>query len=169
MKIILFGATGMIGQGALLECLDDPGVEQVLAVVRRSTGRTDSKLVELVHKDFADYSAVADKLRGYDACLFCLGVSAAGLDEAAYTQITLDYTLAAARTLLQHSPKIVFCYVSGAGTVQTFHHLAVKTATHHEQKDAVISTARVELDGPAGGHGLTKSGDIGTDPQVAGQ
>jgi uncharacterized protein YbjT (DUF2867 family) len=116
MKIVLFGATGMIGQGVLLESLDDPQVEKVLAVVRRPTGRSHPKLAELVHENFADFSAVESQLVGYDACLFCLGVSAAGLEEAAYSRITYDYTLAAAKTLSRLNPKLVFCYVSGSGT-----------------------------------------------------
>jgi len=119
MRVILFGATGMIGQGTLLECLDDPGVERVLAVVRRPTGRAHAKLVELVHKDFLDYSAVEPQLSGYDACLFCLGVSAAGLSEAAYTEITYEYAMAAARALLTLNPRLRFCYVSGQGTDET--------------------------------------------------
>ena len=116
MKVILFGATGMVGQGTLLECLDDPGVTSVLAVVRRPTGRSHPKLTELVHQDFSDYSAAEAQLQGYDACLFCLGVSAAGLSEEAYTKITYEYTLAAAKTLWRLNPRLVFCYISGQGT-----------------------------------------------------
>ena len=116
MKVILFGATGMIGQGVLRACLDDPGVTRVLAVVRSATGVRDAKLTELVHKDFHDYGAIAGELAGYDACLFCLGVSSAGMDEAAYTKITYDVTLAAAAAVLAASPDIRFQYISGAGT-----------------------------------------------------
>jgi uncharacterized protein YbjT (DUF2867 family) len=119
VHVILFGATGMVGQGALLECLDDPDVERVLAVVRRRTGTTHAKLEELFVNDFTDYAAVEDRLRGYDACLFCLGVSAAGRTEAEYRRVTYDYTLAAARTLARLSPSISFCYVSGSGTDST--------------------------------------------------
>jgi uncharacterized protein YbjT (DUF2867 family) len=119
MKIILFGATGMVGQGALLECLDDPEVERVLAVVRRPTGKTHEKLEELVVKDFTNYSDVEDRLRGYDACLFCLGVSAVGMTEAEYRRVTYDYTLAAAQTLARLNPDLTFCYVSGSGTDST--------------------------------------------------
>jgi uncharacterized protein YbjT (DUF2867 family) len=116
MKVILFGATGMVGQGALLECLEDPDVERVLAVVRRPTGRTDEKLEELVHADFSDYTAVEDRFAGYDACLFCLGTSAAGMTEEAYREITYDFTMAAAKTLARVCPELTFCYVSGQGT-----------------------------------------------------
>ncbi len=119
VKVILFGATGMVGQGALLECLDDPEVERVLTVVRRPTGKTHQKLEELVVEDFTDYAAVEDRLRGYDACLFCLGVSAAGMSEAEDRRVTYDYTLAAARTLARLNPALTFCCVSGSGTDST--------------------------------------------------
>ncbi len=119
VKLILFGATGMVGQGALLECLDDPEVARVLAVVRRPTGRTHDKLDELVVSDFGDYAAVEERLRGYDACLFCLGVSAAGMKEEEYRHVTYDFTLAAAKTLARLNPGLTFCYVSGAGTDST--------------------------------------------------
>jgi putative NADH-flavin reductase len=81
MKIILFGATGMVGQGGLHECLLDPEVEKVLAVGRRATGQRHDKLREIVHEDFLDFSAIEDELAGYDACLYCLGVSSAGMSE----------------------------------------------------------------------------------------
>lgn len=119
MKLILFGATGMIGQGALTECLDDPDVETVLAVVRRPTGVSHARLRELILKDFTDYSEVEAELTGYDGALFCLGVSASGLDEAQYTRITYDYTLAAARVLCRLNPEMRFIYVSGQGTDST--------------------------------------------------
>jgi uncharacterized protein YbjT (DUF2867 family) len=116
MKVILFGATGMIGQGVLRACLADPSVERVLSIARSPIGVTDAKLHEVSHRDFNDYGAVASELAGYDACLFCLGVSAAGMDEAAYTKITYDVTLAAARAVLAANPAIRFLYISGAGT-----------------------------------------------------
>jgi uncharacterized protein YbjT (DUF2867 family) len=116
MKVILFGATGMVGQGVLRECLLDPGVERVLAVVRSASGGPDPKLRELVHKDFYDFSSVAEELAGYDACFFCLGVSSAGMKEPDYRRVTYDLTLAAARVLLAKNPGMTFIYVSGAGT-----------------------------------------------------
>lgn len=119
MKVILFGATGMVGQGALLECLDDPQVEVVLALVRRPTGRVHPKLRELIHADFFDYRAVEADLTGYDACLFCLGTSAMGLSEAEYRRVTYDLTLAAATTLCRLNPAMCFLYVSGDGTDST--------------------------------------------------
>ncbi len=116
MKIILFGATGMIGSGALIECLDNPGVERVLAVLRRPTGRTHDKLDELIVEDFSDYAAVEADLTGYDACLFCLGVSAAGMSEAKYRRITYDFAVAAGEVLVRLNPGMRMCFVSGAGT-----------------------------------------------------
>jgi uncharacterized protein YbjT (DUF2867 family) len=116
MKVILFGATGMVGQGVLRECLLDEGVERVLAVARRSSGLEHEKLRELVLTDFFDYSAAEKELAGYDACFFCLGVSSAGMTEADYAHVTYDLTLAAARTLARLNPGMTFNYVSGAGT-----------------------------------------------------
>ncbi len=119
MNVVLFGATGMVGSGVLLECLDDPRVASVLVVGRRSCGVTHRKLTEVLHDDFFDYSALGARLSGLDACFFCLGVSAAGMKEAEYTRLTHDLTLAAARALLDRNPDMVFCYVSGLGTDST--------------------------------------------------
>ena len=116
MKVILFGATGMVGQGVLRECLLDDGVEGVLAVGRSSTGRTHPKLRELNRKDLFDTSAVGAELEGYDACIFCLGVSSAGMREADYTRLTYDLTLGWAQALFRVNPGMTFVYVSGAGT-----------------------------------------------------
>lgn len=119
MKILLFGATGMVGQGALRECLAAPDVEQVLAVVRSSTGLQHPKFTELIHKDFLDYSTVEAELTGFDACFFCLGISSVGLTAPEYERITHDFTLAAARTLVRLNPKMSFLFISGAGTDST--------------------------------------------------
>jgi uncharacterized protein YbjT (DUF2867 family) len=116
LRIILFGASGMVGQGVLRECLLDPGVERVLSVGRSATGVTHPKLQDLVHADLFDYRAVEADLRGFDACFFCLGVSAGGLSEAAYTRITFDLTLAAAQALAWLNPSMTFIYISGSGT-----------------------------------------------------
>jgi uncharacterized protein YbjT (DUF2867 family) len=116
MKVILFGATGMVGQGVLRECLADPDVEKVLVVGRSALERSDPKLEEILHRDALDYGSIADRLGGYDACFYCLGVSAAGMSEADYRKITLDATLAAARVLVKTNPEMTFVYVSGAGT-----------------------------------------------------
>ncbi|HEY4250020.1 MAG TPA: hypothetical protein VGM87_02415 [Roseomonas sp.] len=115
MKIILYGATGTVGQGVLRRCLMDPDVEQVLAVGRASTGRQHPKLCERVRADLMDYSGLDAELTGYDACCYCLGVSSAGLDEARYTRITYDLALAAATTLVRLNPGMRFLFVSGAG------------------------------------------------------
>ncbi|WP_338829333.1 epimerase [Bradyrhizobium sp. 27S5] len=119
MKIILFGATGMVGQGVLRECLLDGGVERVLAVGRSLTGQRNAKLVELTCDNFVDYSAIEPQLTGYDACFFCLGVSSIGMDEARYRHLTYDVTLAAATTLARLNPGMVFTYVTGRGTDST--------------------------------------------------
>lgn len=116
MKVIVFGATGMVGQGVLRECLLAPDVSAVLTVGRTPTGRRHAKLRELVHQDFADLTPIADELAGYDACFFCLGVSSVGMAEADYRRITYDFTLAAARPLAARNPDLTFGYVSGAGT-----------------------------------------------------
>ncbi|UBU10095.1 Rossmann-fold NAD(P)-binding domain-containing protein [Nonomuraea gerenzanensis] len=116
MKVILFGATGMIGRGVLRECLLDNRVTAVLAVGRSSTGVTHEKLREILHDDLLDLAAIEGELGGYDACFFCLGVSSAGMREPEYRRITYDFTLSAGRTLARLSPGSTFVYVSGAGT-----------------------------------------------------
>src|SRR3984893_1666833 len=99
MKVILFGATGMVGQGVLRECLIDASVERVLAVGRSPTAQSNPKLRELRHDNFTDFSEIEPQLTGYDACFFCLGVSSIGMDEARYRHLTYDITMAAATTL----------------------------------------------------------------------
>ena len=115
MNVVLFGATGMVGQGALRECLLDPGVRRVLAVGRAATGQRHEKLREVVVPDVADLSAVEGELVGFDACLFCLGATSAGMSEEDYTRLTVDLTLAVARTLLRLNPGRTFVFVSGTG------------------------------------------------------
>src|ERR1700748_1174765 len=119
MKVILFGATGMVGQGVLRECLLDPGVESVLVVGRSPTGRRNPKLREILHRDFMDFSAIEPELAGFDACFFCLGVSSVGMDEERYRRLTHDITLAAATVLAKLNPGMVFIYVTGRGTDST--------------------------------------------------
>jgi uncharacterized protein YbjT (DUF2867 family) len=119
MKVILFGATGMVGQGVLRECLLDADVESVLAVGRSPTGQSDPKLRELVHDNFTDFSAIEPQLTGYDACFFCLGVSSVGMDEEKYRHLTYDITLAAATTVARLNPGMVFTYVTGRSTDST--------------------------------------------------
>ena len=116
MKIILFGATGMVGQGVLRECLRDAGVERVLVIGRSSIGMQNEKVREIVHRDFLDFSTIEDQLGGYDACFFCLGVSSVGMTEQDYKRVTYDYTMAAAQVLAKENPGMTFIYVSGTGT-----------------------------------------------------
>jgi uncharacterized protein YbjT (DUF2867 family) len=119
LKVILFGATGMVGQGTLRECLLDPDVTEVLVVGRNPIGRQHAKIREIVYKDLYDLSPVASQLTGYDACFFCLGVSSVGMSEADYTKVTHDLTLAVAHVLVQQNPQMVFLYISGAGIDST--------------------------------------------------
>jgi uncharacterized protein YbjT (DUF2867 family) len=119
MKVILFGATGMVGQGVLRECLQDGRVEAVLAVGRSPLDQTHAKLREVRHQDFLDYSSLEPELAGYDACCFCLGVSSVGLSEEDYRRMTCGYTLAAATSLAKVNPAMTFLYVSGQGTDST--------------------------------------------------
>lgn len=115
-KVIITGATGMVGKGILLECLDYTQIEEVLVIGRSTIGMMHPKLTELIHKDFLDFSNVANQLEGYDACFYSLGISAAGLNEGQYRKITYDYTIALAKTLLDNNPEMTFNYVSGEGT-----------------------------------------------------
>jgi uncharacterized protein YbjT (DUF2867 family) len=119
MKVILFGASGMVGQGALRECLRDPEIEAVLAIGRSPSGQRHPKLRELLQQDVTDLSLVERELAAYDACLFCLGVSAVGLSEQEYKRVTYDLTLQVAQTLERLNPKMTFVYVSGGGTDST--------------------------------------------------
>jgi uncharacterized protein YbjT (DUF2867 family) len=116
MKVILFGASGMVGQGVLRECLLAPEVEAVLSVGRRAIGESHPKLHQLVVPELTDLSARQDQLRGYDACFFCVGVTSAGKTESDYRKATYDLTLAVAGTLAPMDPGMTFVYVSGAGT-----------------------------------------------------
>ena len=116
MNVMIFGATGMVGMGALLECLDDPRVQSVLVVGRSGCGVQHAKLTEVLHQDFFNYGALADRFRDRDACFFCLGVSSAGMDEPKYHRLTYDLTLAAAQAMATANKRMTFCYVSGQGT-----------------------------------------------------
>lgn len=115
MKILIFGATGMVGQGALRECLLADDVTLVQTVGRTATGQQHSKLRELVRQDLFDYAGVDAELENFDACFFCIGVTSSGMDEAQYARLTHDLTLAAAQVLARLNPQMTFVYVSGAG------------------------------------------------------
>ncbi len=119
MNVLLFGATGMVGQGALRECLMDPGVTRIVSVGRRATGQERGRLRELVVPDVSDLSGIESELTDLDACLFCLGVSSAGMKEDEYARLTYDLTLGAATTLARLNPQMTFIYVSGTGTDST--------------------------------------------------
>ena len=115
VSVVLYGATGMIGSGALLECVADERVKSVLVIGRSSCGVKHAKVRELVRKDLLHYDDVRDQLVGHQVCLYCLGVSAVGMDEPAYAHVTLDLAAAAADALAASSPGIRFCFISGAG------------------------------------------------------
>jgi len=119
MNVLIFGATGMVGQAALRECLRDPGVQQVTTVGRKATGQKDPKLREIVHADLWNYSSVEPQLTGLDACFFCLGIASAGMSEADYSRITYGIAAAAAETLARLNPRMTFIFVSGAGADST--------------------------------------------------
>lgn len=116
MKILLFGATGMVGKGVLLECLRDSAVAEVIAVVRRPLDVSDPKLRAIVRPEVTDLAGLEPELRSIDACLFCLGVSSGGMREEQYTRLTYDLTMTVARTLAEIKPGMRFLYISGAGT-----------------------------------------------------
>jgi hypothetical protein len=118
MKInaIITGATGMVGEGVLLECLDHSGIERILVLNRKPLGLTHPKLREIIVKDFFALELIAKDLTGYNACFFCLGVSSVGISREEYRHITFDLTLNVAQTLARLSPEMTFCYVTGAGT-----------------------------------------------------
>jgi uncharacterized protein YbjT (DUF2867 family) len=119
MKVLVFGATGMVGRGVLRECLLDQGVERVISVGRSGAGVIDAKLHEILRDDLADLSPIESRLTGLDACFYCLGVSSAGMSEADYDHVTFGLTIAAAHTLSRLNPGMTFVYVSGQGTDST--------------------------------------------------
>lgn len=119
LKVIITGATGMVGEGVLLECLENPDVEKILLVGRKPYGISHPKTVEILHDDFFDVSAIADRMRGYDACYFCLGISSVGMKEEEFYSIAYTLTMSFARKLAEVNPDMTFCYVSGAGTDST--------------------------------------------------
>jgi uncharacterized protein YbjT (DUF2867 family) len=121
MRVLLFGATGMVGYGVLRECLEDPDIQLVETVGRTATGGKHPKLREIVHKDLSDVAPIESELSGFDACFFCLGITAAGLNEADYLRVTYGIALAVAEALARLNPDMTFIYVSGAGTDSSEH------------------------------------------------
>jgi uncharacterized protein YbjT (DUF2867 family) len=116
IRAIITGATGMVGEGVLHECLHHPDVESVLSISRRSCGVRHEKLKEILHEDFSDFSALGGELTGYNAGFLCMGVSSVGMSEERYRHLTYDLTMALARTLAKLNPDMTICYVSGMGT-----------------------------------------------------
>ncbi|WP_432975172.1 epimerase [Dactylosporangium sp. CA-233914] len=137
MRVIVFGATGMVGQGVLRESLLAADVDEVLVVTRTPTGVQHPKLREVAHADFTDFAGV--DLAGYDACFFCLGVSSVGMNERDYTRITHDYTMAAATRLAGQSPGAVFVYVSGAGTSSESRQMWARVKARTERDVAALN------------------------------
>lgn len=119
LKVIITGATGMIGEGVLYECLNHPEVEKVLVITRKSCGYSNPKLTEIIHDNFMDFSSISDSLKDYNACYFCLGVTSVGKSEAEYTKLTYTLTLGFATILASLNPDMTFCYISGANTDST--------------------------------------------------
>jgi uncharacterized protein YbjT (DUF2867 family) len=139
MKVVIFGATGMVGKGALLECLDDERVESVLVVVRHPIDVSHPKLREIIHKDFVDFSGIQSQFADLDACFFCLGVSSVGMSESEYHHLTYELTLAAATAIAAvTSRRLTFCYVSGEGTDSTEHGRAAWARTKGKTENALL-------------------------------
>jgi len=116
LKVIITGATGMIGEGVLYECLHHPEVEKVLVISRNQCGYTHPKLSEIIHSDLSDISSLSESIKGYNACYFCLGVTSLGKNEEEYTRLTYTLTMNFAKTLAPLNPEMTFCFISGAST-----------------------------------------------------
>lgn len=116
LRVVLTGATGMVGEGVLLECLANPAVEHVLVLGRRACGHTHAKLTEVLVPDFFSLQNIEAQLAGFNACFYCAGISSAGMSEADYTRVTYDTPLHVAQTLVRLNPQMVMCHVSGSHT-----------------------------------------------------
>lgn len=119
IKAIVTGATGMVGEGVLHECLNHPEVEQVLVINRKPCGVSHPKLKEIIHADFFDITPIENELKSYNACFFCLGVSSVGMKEDKYTELTYTLTMHVANVMVKQSPEMIFCYISGKSTDST--------------------------------------------------
>jgi uncharacterized protein YbjT (DUF2867 family) len=139
MNVLLFGATGMVGQGVLRECLNDPGVRSVVAVGRSASGQRHDKLREVVSPDLMNLSKFASELTGFDACFFCLGVSSVGMTKEQYSQVTYVLTLSVARMLGRLNPDITFIYVSGQGTDSSEHGRAMWARVKGRTENALLA------------------------------
>jgi uncharacterized protein YbjT (DUF2867 family) len=145
MKIVLFGATGMVGKGVLRQCLLDPSVESVLSIGRRPSGVSHLKLRDLVRADMFDFNANTGDLNGYDTCFFCLGVSSVGMSEAEYTRLTYDLTLGWAHAPARQNPATRFLYVSGMGTGGKAMWARVKGRTENELLELFPAAIMIRL------------------------
>ena len=116
IKAIITGTTGMVGEGVMHECINHPEVESVLAINRKTINPDHPKLKEIIHHNFYDFSGMEEKLKGYNACFFCLGTTSVGKKEDQYKKITFDITKALADVLVKLNPDMTFCYISGSGT-----------------------------------------------------
>ena len=119
LRVIITGATGMVGEGVLHECIQNPHIDEILVVGRKNSNVSHPKVKEIIHQDFYNFTVIEPHLSGYDACFFCLGVSSIGMKESQYYKLTHSLTLSFAETLCRHNPEMTFCYVSGAGTDST--------------------------------------------------
>jgi uncharacterized protein YbjT (DUF2867 family) len=140
MKVVVFGATGMVGQGVVRECLLDPGIESVVSVGRSRSGVSDPKFTEVVAADLLDLSSLAE-LAGVDACFFCLGVSSAGMSEADYRRVTYDITMAAATAVAARNPTATFVYVSGVGADSSGTSRTMWARVRGETENALLATS----------------------------
>lgn len=141
MKVVVFGATGMVGQGVVRECLLDPGIESVVSVGRNRSGVSDPKFHEVVTADLLDLSPIAGEFAGVDACFFCLGVTSTGMSEADYRRVTYDITMAAATTVAAQNPKATFVYVSGVGADSTGQSRTMWARVRGETENALLATS----------------------------
>jgi len=119
LNVILTGATGMVGEGVLLECLSNPDVESVLIINRKPSGMVHEKLKEIIQQDFFDFTPLRERVKHYNACFFCLGVSSIGMNEKDYSEVTYDLTMHVASVMAEANPEMTFCYISGASTDST--------------------------------------------------
>ena len=138
MNVLLFGATGMVGQGVLRECLIDPDVQRVQTIGRTGTGAQHPKLREIVHADLWHYASIESQLTGFDACFFCLGVASAGMAEPDYERVTYGITMAAAETLSRLNPRMTFVFVSGAGADSSEHGRVMWARIKGKTENAVL-------------------------------
>ncbi|MCX2474300.1 epimerase [Pedobacter sp. MC2016-05] len=115
-NVIITGSTGMVGEGVLIQCLNNPEIDSILVINRKPCGYVHAKLKEIVHQDFFDFKAIEDELKGYNACFFCLGISSVGVDNETYYRMTYSLTMHVADTLVKLNDNMTFCYVSGSGT-----------------------------------------------------